>query len=210
MKISITGTGNVGKTLGQRWADKGNEIIFGSRNPDSVKVLQLVEKIGENCRATKIDNAVVESDVIVLSVPWPAVEDTIRAMGDLNGKILIDCVNPIAADFSVLAVGTTTSAGEQISKWASGAKVVKAFNTTGSDNMANPIYNNQKITMLICGDDTDAKKIVMALAEEIDFETQDAGNMLAARFLEPMAMLWIHLGYKVGLGPDFAFKIIKR
>lgn len=210
MKISIIGTGNVGRTLGQRWAKKGHDIIFGSRNPDSGKVLELVNGIGKKCRAIEISDAVKESGIIVLSVPWPAVKDTITAMGDLNGKILIDCTNPIAADFSVLDIGTTTSAGEQIAKWAIGAKVIKAFNTTGSDNMTNPIYKNQRITMLVCGDDQDAKQKVMALAEDIDFEAQDAGNLVAARFLEPMAMLWIHLGYKVGLGPNFAFKIVKR
>jgi len=210
MKISVIGTGNVGKTLGQRWSEKGHKIIFGSRNPDSAKVNELVNKTGKNCKATRIETAAEESAIIVLSVPWPAVKDTIKAMGNLDGKIMIDCTNPISADFSGLSIGTTTSAGEQIAKWASGAKVVKAFNTTGSDNMANPIYNDQKITMFVCGDDADAKKQVMGLAEEIGFEAQDAGDMIAARFLEPMAMLWIHLGYKVGLGPNFAFKIIKR
>jgi len=210
MKISIIGTGNVGRTLGQRWAEKGHEIIFGSRDPNSGKVLDLINGIGQNCRASGIYNAARESEIIVLSVPWPAVKDTLIAMGDLDGKILVDCTNPIAADFSALAIGTTTSAGEQIANWASEAKVIKAFNTTGSDNMANPIYKNQRITMLVCGDDPDARQKVMALAEEIGFESQDAGNLLAARFLEPLAMLWIHLGYKVGLGPNFAFNIIKR
>jgi NADPH-dependent F420 reductase len=210
MKISIIGTGNVGKTLGQRWAEKGHEIIFGSRDPGSNKAMELVKKIDKNCKVSGIAEAVEESAIIVLSVPWSAIKDTIKAMGNLDGKILIDCTNPIAADFSNLSIGTTTSAGEQIANWAKGAKVVKAFNSTGSDNMANPIYDDQKITMLVCGDNPDAKKQVMALAEEIDFEAQDAGDIIAARFLEPLAMLWVHLGYKVGLGPNFAFKIIKR
>ena len=71
-----------------------------------------------------------------LTTLWGAAEQAIANAGDLTGKIVVDCTNPIGADG--LLVGTTTSAGESVAGWATGASVVKAFNTTGSDNMANP------------------------------------------------------------------------
>ncbi len=107
-------------------------------------------------------------------------------------------------------VGHTTSAGEQVAAWAAGAHVVKAFNSTGAGNMAAPDYGGQKPTMLICGDDAAAKQVVTRLAEELGFEAVDAGPITAARYLEPLAMLWITLAYVRGFGPDIAFKLLKR
>ncbi|SRR6266404_4139998 len=126
------------------------------------------------------------------------------------GKILIDCTNPLKPDLSGLSIGQSTSAAEQIADLAKGARVVKAFNTTGAGNMANPKFGPQDATMFICGDDGSAKATVVKLAEELGFEAVDAGPLLAARYLEPLAMLWIHLAFKMGWGTNFAFKILKR
>jgi predicted dinucleotide-binding enzyme len=109
-----------------------------------------------------------------------------------------------------LVLGHTTSAAEQVAGWAAGAKVVKAFNTTGWPNMANPKYGDQSATMFICGDDAGAKAAVTRLSDELGFETLDAGPLKVARYLEPMAMLWIHLCIGMGWGPGFAFKVLRR
>lgn len=109
-----------------------------------------------------------------------------------------------------MAVGTTTSAAEQIAGWARGAYVVKAFNSTGWNNMADPIYHGERITMFICGDNARAKDIVTGLAEDLGFEVVDAGALTVARFLEPLAMLWIHLAVVQNLGRDIAFKLLRR
>jgi hypothetical protein len=73
-----------------------------------------------------------------------------------------------------------------------------------------PTYGTQPVTMFICGDDPEAKATVGSLAAELGFEVIDSGPLLTARYLEPLAMLWIHLAYVQGLGPDFAFKVIRR
>jgi predicted dinucleotide-binding enzyme len=65
--------------------------------------------------------------------------------------------------------------------------VVKAFNTTGAENMADPIYQSQPITMFICGDDGEAKAVVAQLAEALGFEVADTGKLAMARYLEPLA-----------------------
>ncbi len=130
----------------------------------------------------------------------------LSAIGDWAGSILIDCTNPIAPDLQ-LAVGTTTSGAEIVAEWA---LVVKAFNTTGWNNMADPLYHGAPITMFICGDNAEAKAIVTDLAEDLDFEVVDAGGLTIARFLEPLAMLWINLANVQGLGRDIAFKLVRR
>ena len=151
-----------------------------------------------------------EAEILVLATPWPAARNAIEAAGDIRGKTVIDCTNPIGEGWSGLTIGHTTSAAEMVAQWAAGARVVKAFSTTGTGNMADPLYGGQPITMFICGDDKGAKRIVSNLAEELGFDVADTGALATARYLEPMAMLWVHLAYAEGYGPDFAIKLVRR
>jgi len=210
MKIAIIGAGNVGATLGSRWAKGGHEVIFAVRDPHNEKVQPLIQSIGRNACVDSIEQAVTKSEVVLLATPWSAVKDAVRAAGNLKEKILIDCTNPLKEDLSGLSVGFSTSAAEEIAHWAKGARVVKAFNTIGTKNMANPAYGQDRVSMFICGDDNAAKKTVSGLAEELDFHVVDTGPLMTARYLEPMAMLWIQMAFTGGYGEDFAFKMLKR
>lgn len=210
MKIAIIGAGNVGGALGKGWAAKGHSIFFGVPDPKSEKARALVNSIGGGVRAGSVAEAAASAEAIVLATPWPAAEAAIRAAGNLAGKILMDCTNPLAPDLSGLVIGHTTSAGEEVARWARGARVVKAFNTTGAGNMANARYDSQRPTMCVCGDDAEAKTAVAKLAEDLGFEAIDAGPLANARLLEPFAMLWIYLAVKQGLGPNIAFKLLRR
>ena len=209
MKIAIIGAGNVGGALGTLWAAKGHEIVFGVRDPKSTKIAALVTSA--KARAAGVAEAAAAAEIVVLATPWPATEEAIRAAGSLSGKIVIDCVNPLRPDLSGLAIGTDTSAAEQIAGWAKGAKLVMAFNTIGADNFANPRFGAETASMFIAGDDAPAKATVGTLAAELGFDVVDTGPLVAARWLEPLAMLWIHLGYRQGLGPTgHAFKLLRR
>lgn len=210
MKIAVIGSGNVGGTLGRRWAEKGHEIVYGTRDPKSDKIKKLLKTTGGMAKASELKRAVSESSVVVLAIPWPAAEDTIRNLGDLKGKIIVDCINPLAPNLSGLTIGLTTSAAEKVAEWTKGTRVVKAFNTTGSKNMGDPVYGDQKASMFICGDNAEAKKTVAALAADLGFDVIDSGPLVSARYLEPLAMLWISLVYVSALGEDIAFKLLKR
>ncbi|MFZ0638765.1 MAG: NADPH-dependent F420 reductase [Candidatus Acidiferrales bacterium] len=210
MKIAILGAGNVGGALGKGWAAKRHSIHFGVPQPQGEKMSALLKSIGKNARAGTVHEAAENAEVVVLATPWPATRDAVIAAGKLTGKIVIDCTNPLEPDLSGLAVGHTTSAGEQVAQWATGARVVKAFNTTGAGNMANTHYGDKEITMCVAGDDAAAKSVVMKLAQDLGFEAVDAGPLKIARLLEPFAMLWIYLAIKQGLGPNIAFKLLRR
>jgi predicted dinucleotide-binding enzyme len=210
MKIGILGSGNVGGTLGKRWAKGGHTVVFSSRNPESEKMKTLVAEAGSNAVAGTIADTVQQSDILLLASPWSATKEMIAAAGNLADKILIDLTNPFLPDLSGLEVGTTSSAGELVASWAPGAKVVKAFNTIGVNIMADPNFNGRSALLLYCGDDVDAKASVARLATELGFEAQDAGPLRQARVLEPFALLWVSLAYAQGLGPEFAFQIMKR
>ncbi len=208
MNIGIIGSGNVGGALGARWA-QGHKVVFGSREPASPKIQELVSKAGPNARAASLADAVTASDIVLLSTPWPATREAVESL-NFTGKVLIDATNPLLPDLSGIELGTTTSGAEQVASWAPGAKVVKAFNTIGANIMANTQFAAGKPVLFYCGDDASAKSQVGALAVELGFDAQDAGPLSQARQLEPLALLWISLAFTRGFGREFAFQILRR
>lgn len=210
MKIAIIGAGNVGAALGKAWAGKGHEVIYAAHSPDSPKVRAAVSASGANAKSDTFANAVAAAEVVLLAVPAGEAEGIVRNLGALNGKVILDATNPLNADFTGLSVGFSDSNGERVARAASGAKVVKVFNCTGAGNMANPAYKDGATTMFFAGDDAQAKQTAAKLASDCGFDPVDAGPLKNARLLEPLAMLWIHLAYGAGMGPDIAFRLMRR
>ena len=208
MRIGILGTGGVGGVLGVKWAHAGHHVLFGSRTPLSEKSEALAVKAGANAKIATLAGAAEHSEVLVVAVPWGAVEETLALAGPVAGKIIIDCVNPLKPDLSGLT--TDTSATEEIARLAPKAHVVKAFNTASTKVMLNPEFPTGAATMFYCGDDPDAKLVVKGLIGEIGFEPIDAGPLHHARYLESLAMLYIHLAVRGGWGSNCAFQMIKR
>lgn len=210
MKIGIIGSGNVGSALGKIWGNGGHNIIFSSRHPEELK--GLVESIGKNvCYGTPAEAADF-GEVIVLAVPWAQASDALKSAGPFNSKILIDCTNPLKSDMSGLAVGCNTSAAEEVAKMAKGARVVKAFNTTFAALMQSQsrMFGSVRPVGLYCGDDNSAKAVVSDLIKETGLDPVDAGPLMSARYIEPMAMLIIQLGFVRGMGTNMAFALLRR
>lgn len=208
MKIGIIGAGDVGGTLGMRWRKKGHEIMFGIRDRQSQNVQKLIQ-VNKNLEFGDIMETVAFGDVIVLAVPWTSVEETIRKAGNLSNKILIDPTNPLTPDQKGLALDNS-SAAEKISNLAKSAKVVKAFNMIGAKTLNNLIFDSQRADVFICGDNSYAKQIVRELAIDIGFDVVDVGPLVNARMLEYLALLWIELAFRQQLGPNIAFKLLRR
>ncbi len=209
MKIAILGTGNVGQALATGWLRAGHTVSFGSREPSGEKAVALRAAFQEKVGLQEPVAAVAEAEVVVLAVPWNATEAVVKRVGNWAGKILIDATNPIAPGLQ-LALGKDSSGGEAVQAWATGARVVKAFNTTGYNNMLDPIYQGTATTMFIAGNDADAKAIVAQLAETLGFDVADVGDITKARFLEPLALLWINLAVAQGQGREIALKLVRR
>lgn len=208
MAISIIGAGNVGKALAQAFIRQGEAVHFGLPNPD--KYQSTVTALGPRATLGNVAQAVAASEVVILAVPFAATESIARSVADWQGKVLVDATNPLALGLAGLTLGTTTSAAEQIATWAPTAKVVKAFNTTGAENMADSSFAQGLPFMPVCGDDAQARAKVMALASLIGFDAVDLGPLSAARYTEPFAMTWIHMAFKQGLGRKFAFSMLRR
>ena len=209
MKIGIIGTGRIGSGLGKLWSAKGHQVMFGSRNPSAAK--DIVDEVGHGAKVGSIPEAAHWGDAVLLAVPWHAARDTIEAAGSLEGKVLIDCVNPLSEDHAGLTVGHTSSAAEEISGWAPEAKVVKAYNAVFATVIhSSPVFGSQRATIFICGDDAGAKNVVAGLVEDSGFEAVDAGPLDVARSLEPLALLIVRLAYEQKMSMEKAIKLLNR
>jgi 8-hydroxy-5-deazaflavin:NADPH oxidoreductase len=192
-KIAIIGKGNVGKALAEGLRRAGNEVRFGSTDPK------------ESPR-----DASLWGEVVILAVPWSAHADIAKAVGNaLDGKIVVDVSNVLTPSYE-LALGFTTSGAEELQKLMPGAKVVKAFNTVFAQNMITGKLLGERLTVLVAGDDPAGKDIVRKLAEGIGFDSVDAGPLKSARYLEPLGMLNITLGFGMKMGTDIGFRLVKR
>jgi len=209
MRIAIIGAGNVGGTLGRAWAGHGHKVFYGVREPEAPEVVRLTAatpgaKAGDNRAAGR------HGEVIVLSVPFDSAEAAIAELGDLTGKILLDCTNPLSADFRELTIGFSESGAERIAAKARGASLFKTLNQTGFGNMANPAFPGGRAVMFVAGDDQAQKPVVLRLIGELGFDAVDAGGLKVARLLEPFGMLWIHLANAQRLGRDIGFALLRR
>ena len=207
MKIAIIGAGNVGSALGRAWLGGGEDVVFGIPNPADPKYRSLPEE-----RLRTAPEAARNAELIVLATPWPATEAAVKSLGDLSGKIVIDCTNPLrmGPDGLELVLGHTTSAGEQVASWARPAAVFKTLNQIGAENMDKAALFPVRPVMFVAGDDPSKKPIVMSLVAKLGFEPVDAGPLRIARLLEPYGMLWIDQALNRGRGQSFGFAITSR
>ena len=208
MTISIIGAGNVGTALAQALTRRGQPVTLGV--PDPAKYRDAIAALGPSAHLTTAVEAIAAGDIVILAVPYTAALALASSVADWQGKVLVDATNPIAPGLAGLSVGTTTSGAEQIAARAAGARLIKAFNTTGAENMADSRYPSGQPVMPVAGDDAQARQQVMALATLIGFDAIDMGPLQTARYLEPMAMVWIHLAIKQGHGRHFAFARLRR
>jgi len=200
-RIAILGTGNVGRALAKGLAKK-HEIKFGSRNPAH-------EKAVEGSPLLAYRDAVKWAEVVILAIPYTSVKETANSIGpsSFKGKVLVDVTNPLSPNMD-LAVGFNTSAAEELSKLVPEAKVVKAFNYVFAANMSTGKINGEPLTLFVAGDATDAKSKVMQLGSDIGFEPIDAGPLICARYLEPLAMQLIKMGYGLKMGTNIGFRLV--
>ncbi len=209
MNIGIIGSGSMGSGLGKIWAQNGHKLMF-SYSRDTTKLEKIAQSIGSNARVGTPAEAVKFADAVVLSVPYGAVEDALQAAGSLDGKILFSTVNALLPDMSRMAVGTTTSAAEEIAKLAPGARVVEALPVFAEVlNSPSRRFGDQLATVFYSGDEEDAKQVVADLLREIDVEPINAGSLKNSRYVEPAMMLLIQLAYAQQFG-QVGFKLLQR
>lgn len=203
MNIAIIGTGNVGGALATNWSKKGHHINLGVQDVSNFKGQELLNNL--NTQVYTMNEAVQRSEIILIATPPTAIFSIIEMMGEVSGKVVIDATNavmkspePYTTVYHALADKTN-------------ADVVKCFNTTGFENMLNPIYNGEAIDMFMAGDSENAKSVAKQLSFDCGFGTCiDFGKSDKVELLEKFALSWINLAIMQGHGRNLAFKVVRR
>jgi NADPH-dependent F420 reductase len=172
--VSIIGSGNMGQALSGLITKGGHTVeLFNSSDADKP----------------------VTGDIVVLAVPHPAVADVIAQRADqLAGKVVVDITNPLNVEtFNSLTVPADSSAAAQIAAALPQARVIKAFNTNFAATLAAGSVGQLPTTVLIAGDDSDAKSLLAGVVTAGGLRAVDAGGLLRARELEAIGFLQITL-----------------
>lgn len=205
MKIAIIGTGNVGMALAAKWKKSGHEIFLGVRNITDFKGKEILNDPGFTVQL--IHEAVSNASVILLATPATATIEVVQNLGNTSGKIIIDAMNIIMGKGPEGYLNTT----DAVLANTATRDVVKCFNTTGFNNMADTIYNNTALDMFVAGDSEAAKSIAIQLSVDAGFESCfDVGGNDKFTLMEQFAWFWINLAMFQGQGREIGFKLLKR
>jgi predicted dinucleotide-binding enzyme len=186
-KVAIVGAGNVGKALREGVERAGHEVRVAGRG--------------------QVSETAAWGDIVILAVPFAAIPDVVRELKTAaDGKPVVDVTNALTPDMQ-LALGFSTSGGEELQKALPRARVVKAFNTVFAQHMSRGSVVGQQLSLFAAGDDEAARKAVLELGKTIGFDAIDAGPLKNARHLEALGYLNIQLGYVLGHGPNIGFKL---
>ena len=172
--VSILGTGNMGQAIAAVAGRGGHTVqLLGAADSDTQ----------------------ISGDVVVLAVPYPAVSTVISQRGDqLAGKVVVDITNPLNFEtFDSLVVPADSSAAAEIAKALPESRVLKAFNTTFAGTLAAGSVGATTTTVLIAGDDADAKSTLAGIVTSGGLKAIDAGSLKRARELEALGFLQLTL-----------------
>ena len=209
MHIAIIGTGNVGSGIARGLKGKGHAVTLGARDPQAAEVAKLAAETGAAVALPA--DAASAAEMVILALPWGAAEAAVNSLGDLTGKTVIDCMNPLGMVGGVLGltVGHTTSGGEIVQGWLPQAHVVKTLSQVGAEIMAKNDHLPHRPVQFMAGDHDAAKAQVVQVLTDLGFDPLDAGDMTKARLLEPFGMVWINQALFRGKGRNWAFAAVE-
>jgi predicted dinucleotide-binding enzyme len=213
MRVGVLGTGEVGRRLAAGFSSRGHDVMIGSRNPDKPELREWLTGDGAGIESGTFARAAEHGELLVLAVLGDAAEQAIADAGreNFSGKVVIDAMNPL--DFSggfppKLSITGEDSLGERVQRALPDARVVKAFNTVGNPYFVDPSFSDGQPTMLIAGDDEEAKGTVRDVLADFGWsDTIDIGGIEGSRELEAICIAWVKIGGVRGAW-DHAFKLL--
>ena len=199
-RVGVIGSGAVGQTLAAGFASRGHDVMLGSRDPEKDEVRAWLDGAGDGASAGTFADTAEHGELLVLATLGVGTLSAVELAGPerFAGKVVIDATNPL--DFSGgfpprLAWEDGRSLGESVQATIPGAKVVKAFNIIGNPYFVDPQFPDGRPTMLIAGNDDDAKATVGMVVDDFGWPPAvDIGGIEAARELEELCILWVRIG----------------
>ena len=212
MNVTIIGAGNMGRGIGTRLVAAGHSVTFVDANPETAE--KTAAEVRASKKSVKVSTASLGDaelgDVVVLAVWYGTNIDIAKQLGaKLAGKVVVDIANPLNSTYDSLATAPDSSSAEDVAKAiASGAKVVKAFNTTYAGTLLAGEVAGQPLDVFIAGDDADAKSKVAELVKDGGMRPIDAGPLSRARQIEGMQLLHITVQNSLGTNWGSTIKIL--
>ncbi|MES2094874.1 MAG: NADPH-dependent F420 reductase [Actinomycetota bacterium] len=187
-QITIIGAGNMGQAIAGIALAGGNSVQVLARDADTVAAATPQAVAG-------VVGDAISGEIVVLALPYGAVAGVLaQYAGQLDGKVLVDLTNPVDfTTFDSLVVPTGSSAAAQIAALVPTARVLKAFNTTFAATLATGSVGAEKTTVLIAGDDREAKAALAAVLNGGGIRSVDAGSLSRAHELEALGFLQLTL-----------------
>jgi predicted dinucleotide-binding enzyme len=212
-QVGVLGSGEVGRRLAAGFRSRGHDVMIGSRDPAKPELREWLSGDGGGIKAGTFAQAAAHGELLVLAVLGDAAEEAIADARPENfsGKVVIDAMNPL--DFSAgfppkLSIAGEDSLGERVQRALPDAKVVKAFNTIGNPYFVDPVLSEGPPTMLIAGNDEDAKHTVGDVLADFGWpDPVDIGSIEGSRELEAICIAWVKIGGARGSW-DHGFKLL--
>jgi 8-hydroxy-5-deazaflavin:NADPH oxidoreductase len=184
MRIAIIGSGRIGGNAGRLFAAAGHEVLF-SGSSDPARLEAAAVEAGPRAGTGTPRDAVEFGEVVMIAVPWRALDDALAQAGGLDGTIVIDTTNQYGAGgLERLPEGRTAAQVNAVRM--TGARYTKSFNTltAGFQRESAGREHEERVALFVCGDDPEAKAVVSRLIEEIGFVAVDAGGTADAAVME--------------------------
>ncbi len=190
--VAVIGTGDMGDSLGPQFARLGYRVVYGSRDPESEKVRELVQMTGAGASAASPAEAAQQGDIVLMLVPWPAMEEVAQSLGDLDGKIVVDVSMPFEqGEDGYPQKMVKTSSAEMIQGFNPGARVVKAWATLGSQVIDDTGAVDGPISVPLASNDREAKETIAKIVAAMGLDPVDFGPLRMAREIETMQMIYM-------------------
>jgi predicted dinucleotide-binding enzyme len=186
VRIAVIGAGNIGGTLGAKWEAAGHEVVYGVRNPAGP---------GQ----ASVSDSVTGTEVVVIAVPGAAAKDVIATLGPaLVGKVVVDASNNVQGSGKLHALDDLPE----------GAHPVRAFNTLGWENFADPLVAGVQADLFYAAQDGGPREVAERLIRDVGLEPVWLGGVEAFELVDNLTWLWFTLAFQRGLGRRLAFKLL--
>jgi 8-hydroxy-5-deazaflavin:NADPH oxidoreductase len=181
MRIGIVGAGRIGGNCARQFAKGGHEVKLSSRDPS--KLEPLANEIGDSASVGTPAEAAEFGEVVLFAVPWDGFDDAVSSAGSLEGKILLDTTNQYGS--SEMPAEGRTAASFHAAR-VDGARYTKSFNTLTAAFQAEAADRpeDDRVVQWVCGDDQDAKRVVMGLISDAGYAPVDIGSNADAAVME--------------------------
>jgi predicted dinucleotide-binding enzyme len=187
MSIAVVGAGNIGRTLGGKWTAAGHHVVYGVRQPGGAGTAAVAD-------------AVAGAEVVVLAVPGAAAKGVIASLGTgLAGKVVVDATNDVQGSGKLHA----------LDELADGAYPVRAFNTLGWENFADPVVGGVTADLFYAAEEGVARDTAERLIRDVGLEPVWVGGVDAFDIVDSLTRLWFTLAFQRKLGRRLAFKVLR-